>query len=222
LAFFAALFALVCCAGAEADESAPLFKSAAWQAGMAQLERYKQGGVPPSPLRIALLSAPSSFARLPALTSPPSASGGKQGGPLSALASANRASGWQGIIRQASRRYGVDEALLTAVMQVESNFNPYAVSRAGARGAMQIMPDTGRALGLKDFFDPVANTDAGARYLAEMLRLFPRLELSLAAYNAGPAAVRQYGGNIPPFPETRDYVQRVLSLYKQLTAQRVK
>jgi soluble lytic murein transglycosylase-like protein len=127
---------------------------------------------------------------------------------------------WQAIIRDASRRHGVEETLLTAVLQVESNFNPYAVSRAGARGAMQIMPATGRELGLGDFFDPVANTDAGARYLAEMLRLFPRLELSLAAYNAGPGAVNQYGGNVPPFQETRNYVAKVLALYKRLNGQR--
>jgi soluble lytic murein transglycosylase-like protein len=87
---------------------------------------------------------------------------------------------------------------------------------------MQIRPETGKALGLKDFFDPAANTDAGARYLAEMLRLFPRLELSLAAYNAGPAAVRQYAGRIPPYKETQDYVARVLSLYHRLAAQRGK
>jgi soluble lytic murein transglycosylase-like protein len=87
---------------------------------------------------------------------------------------------------------------------------------------MQIMPETGRLLGLRDFFDPVANTDAGARYLAEMLRAFKRLDLSLSAYNAGPGAVRQHGGQIPPYRETRDYVFQVLAVYDRLKAQRVK
>jgi soluble lytic murein transglycosylase-like protein len=81
---------------------------------------------------------------------------------------------------------------------------------------MQIMPDTGRELGLTNFFDPVANTDAGTRYLAAMLRGFPSLELSLSAYNAGPGAVRRYGA-IPPYSETRAYVSRVLDAYRKLS-----
>jgi soluble lytic murein transglycosylase-like protein len=208
LAGLAAIF--VCSAGAGPEQmNAPLYRSAAWQKGLAQLERYKQGGDLPPPLRIGLPPVPPASARVPSaaarLPSQP------KGAP-----------DWRTIIRNASRRHGVDEALLTAVMQVESNFNQYAVSPAGARGAMQIMPETGKALGLWNFFDPVANTDAGARYLAEMLRIFPRLELSLAAYNAGPEAVHRYGEQIPPFQETRDYVVRVLSLYRQLNDQRVK
>jgi soluble lytic murein transglycosylase-like protein len=203
LAGLAAFCGLVGCAFAQpAQDREPLYKSAAWREGLIQLEKYKQGGAPPAPMRLGVSLAP--------IFRPPACTPGRPG------------SDWRNIIRLASLRHGLDEDLLTAVMQVESNFNPQAVSRAGALGLMQIRPETGRALGLKDFFDPAANTDAGARYLAEMLRLFPRLELSLAAYNAGPAAVRQHGGRIPPYKETQDYVAKVLSLYHRLAAQRGK
>ncbi|MDR1686144.1 MAG: lytic transglycosylase domain-containing protein [Desulfovibrio sp.] len=124
---------------------------------------------------------------------------------------------WGNAVRFAGGKYGVSEALLTAILQVESNFNPRAVSPKGALGAMQIMPETGRELGLVDFFDPEANIDAGARYLASLLQTFARTDLALAAYNAGPAAVLKYGG-IPPYPETRDYVARVLDLYGKYQA----
>ncbi|MDR2075876.1 MAG: lytic transglycosylase domain-containing protein [Desulfovibrio sp.] len=203
LADLAAFFLFVCCACAQpAQKNAPLNKSAAWQQGLTQLERYKQGGAPPQPLRVGI-----SFSS-----------------PLPAFAPQNTDPDWKSIIQAASRRHGLDEALLAAVMQVESRFNPSAVSPDGARGVMQIMPLTGRELGLENFFDPAANTDAGARYLAEMLRMFSRLDLSLAAYNAGPGAVRQYGGRIPPYRETQDYVARVLALYnsKRINAQREK
>jgi soluble lytic murein transglycosylase-like protein len=199
----AAFFGFVCCAFAQpSQDGAPLHKSAAWREGLIQLEKYKQGGAPPPPMRVGISLAPP--------FRPPAFTPGRSG------------SDWRNIVRLASLRHGVDEDLLTAVIQVESNFNPHAVSRAGALGLMQIMPETGKKLGLKDFFDPAANADAGARYLAAMLRLFPRLDLSLAAYNAGPAAVRQHGGRIPPYRETRDYVARVLSLYHRLVAQRGK
>lgn len=119
---------------------------------------------------------------------------------------------WRDRIRRASYRHGVAEALLTAVLKVESNFNSNAVSPKGAKGAMQIMPATGKALGLQDFFDPEANLDAGAGYLAALLREFSTPELALAAYNAGPDAVRRHG-SVPPYEETRNYVARVLALF---------
>jgi soluble lytic murein transglycosylase-like protein len=123
----------------------------------------------------------------------------------------------ENIIRLAGGKYGVPETLLTAILQVESDFNPFAVSPKGAMGVMQIMPETGRELGLTDFFDPEANIDAGTRYLASLLRMFSRTDLALAAYNAGPAAVMKYGG-VPPYPETRDYVARVLDHYRKFQA----
>jgi soluble lytic murein transglycosylase-like protein len=199
------------CAALAGESDAPLRDSAAWRAGIAGLEQYRRGNGPaPAPLILASLRVAAPGSRLP----------------LSAPAFnpqlSKAAPDWTGIIRGASRRYGVDEALLTAVIRVESNFNPWAVSRRGARGAMQIMPETGKKLGLADFFNPEANVDAGARYLAEMLRLFPSLELSLAAYNAGPEAVRRYGGSLPPYLETRRYVDQVLAAYSRLSLQRAK
>lgn len=129
---------------------------------------------------------------------------------------------WQRLIGQAGGRYGVDPALIAAVITIESNFDTAAVSHKGALGVMQIMPSTGRELGLENFFDPAANIDAGVRYLAAMLREFDRIDLALAAYNAGPAAVRQHGGRVPPYPETLNYVSQVLATYRDLARQRGK
>jgi hypothetical protein len=116
------------------------------------------------------------------------------------------------LIRSASEEAGLDPALVAAVAAVESGFNPRAVSPAGAVGVMQLMPGTAAALGVSDPFDPAQNVRAGARYLRSLLDRFGKLELALAAYNAGPGAVERYGG-IPPYPETRAYVQAVLNLY---------
>lgn len=125
---------------------------------------------------------------------------------------------WRERIKKASSRHGVEEALLAAVVKAESNFNPDAVSPKGARGVMQIMPATGKSLGLQNFFDPDENLEAGAAYLAGLLREFSHPELALAAYNAGPGAVRRHSG-LPPYTETRGYVARVLELFKQYSSQ---
>ncbi len=111
-----------------------------------------------------------------------------------------------------SRKYGIDPVLIRAMIQVESGFEPRAVSHAGAQGLMQIMPGTQSYLGLEDPFDPDANVEAGIRYLSSLLERFHSLELALAAYNAGPSRVERAGG-IPHFKETREYVQRVLNIY---------
>jgi soluble lytic murein transglycosylase-like protein len=108
--------------------------------------------------------------------------------------------------------HGLPAELLKAVAVAESRMNPSAVSPAGAQGLMQIMPATQRALGLDDPFDAAKSIDAGARYLARQRAAFGGVELALAAYNAGPGAVRDHGG-IPPYPETTTYVARVLGLY---------
>lgn len=108
----------------------------------------------------------------------------------------------------------VDQALVAAVIEAESGGNPKAVSKAGAMGLMQLMPGTARAMGVADPFDPVQNVAGGTRYLAEMLDRFGSVPEALAAYNAGPGAVEKHGG-IPPYPETRHYVQQVLELYRQ-------
>jgi len=105
-------------------------------------------------------------------------------------------------------KYGVDKKLVMAVIEVESGFNAAAVSSAGAQGLMQIMPETGRDLDLDDPFDPSENIDAGIRYLRYLLDTFPDRRLAVAAYNAGPNAVKKYGG-IPPYAETQNYVEKV-------------
>lgn len=121
-----------------------------------------------------------------------------------------------GHLKIAARRHGVPEALLHAVIRVESNFNPRAVSPRGAIGLMQLMPATARWLGVNDAFDPVANIDAGARYLRHLLDEFDHdLHLTIAAYNAGPTTVKRWGG-IPRFAETEQYVPRVLGHFMAL------
>jgi hypothetical protein len=121
----------------------------------------------------------------------------------------------QAIIQSASQKYGVPASLIRAVIEQESGMNPYAESSAGALGLMQLMPETARSLGIKDPLNPAENIDGGTKYLAQLLQQFGgNTALALAAYNAGPGAVQAYGG-IPPFPETEQYVSRVLQLSTQ-------
>ncbi|WP_454763374.1 lytic transglycosylase domain-containing protein [Cupriavidus campinensis] len=128
------------------------------------------------------------------------------------------------IIRQVAAAQNVDPALVKAVMAVESGFNPSAVSPKGAIGLMQVIPDTGVRFGIaadkrrsveQKLTDPRLNISAGVRYLRWLMELFPNnLELVLAAYNAGEGAVQRYNNQIPPFPETRQYVSTVLEFYR--------
>ncbi len=113
------------------------------------------------------------------------------------------------IVSRYARIYGVDEALIYAVIRAESNFDPNAISHAGARGLMQLMPGTAAEMGVTDIFDPTQNVAGGTQYLARMLEIFRDKRLALAAYNAGPENVRRHNG-IPPFKETQDYVKKVL------------
>ena len=118
------------------------------------------------------------------------------------------------IVRSASDRYDVDPDLVWAVMKAESNFNPRAVSRKGARGLMQLMPATAHLLDVDDIYNPTENVNGGVRYLRSLLNRFSgNRRLALAAYNAGAKAVEQYK-NVPPFAETREYVRRVLDYYR--------
>lgn len=114
------------------------------------------------------------------------------------------------IIQKAAETFNMDFSLIKAVIDAESSFDPEAVSSAGAKGLMQLMPATAKALGVTDSANPVENIMGGARYLKGLLERFNNNEaLALAAYNAGPGRVKQYGG-IPPFKETQAYVKRVL------------
>jgi len=116
-------------------------------------------------------------------------------------------------IQEASAKHGIAFALLKALIKVESDFNPKAVSRSGALGLMQIMPDNVAAFNIRDPFDPWENIMGGAWYLRKLLQRFDgQLPLALAAYNAGPTIVEQYRG-VPPFRETEAFVKKVMSYY---------
>ena len=116
-------------------------------------------------------------------------------------------------IRRAAERHGVDGLLVAAIVEVESSFDPCAISHRGAVGLMQVMPETAGSMEYALLSEPDRNLDLGTAYLRHLLELYEGdLELALAAYNAGPANVRRYGG-LPPFRETHNYVERVLDRY---------
>lgn len=121
----------------------------------------------------------------------------------------------QGAVNAAAERNNLDPALVQAVIQTESNWNPYAVSRKGAFGLMQLIPSTAERYGVFDVFDPVQNINGGARYLRDLLdKYHGDLKKSLAAYNAGELAVQRFGG-VPQYAETRNYVRKVTTTYFQ-------
>ena len=123
------------------------------------------------------------------------------------------------LIQEASQRHSVDADLITSVIAVESNFNPQAISRRNARGLMQLLPETAARLGVKNVFDPKENIDAGTRYLRELLQRYDNdIVLALAAYNAGPERVEEFG-RVPPFRETQSYVRRVKRAYDEKKSQ---
>ena len=120
-------------------------------------------------------------------------------------------------VEDAARVHAIDPALLHAIIAVESDNSRIAVSPKGAIGLMQVLPNTGRRFGASDLFNPAQNIDAGARYLRVLAAMFNNdLALVLAAYNAGENAVARFGNRIPPYPETKHYVARVIERYRQL------
>lgn len=125
---------------------------------------------------------------------------------------------YEGIIKQASKRFEVEPHLIKAVIRAESGFDTRAVSSKGAKGLMQLMPDTAYEMDVEDPFSPEENIFGGTRYLRLLLKRFKNNKrLALAAYNAGPEMVKAYGG-VPPFPETKTFIKRVLNYLKRYRA----
>lgn len=164
-----------------------------------------------------LIAAP-----LPGAGAAPAAGPGKSLKPVKPVKPAPPLAGktrYDRMVDEVSRTYGLDSALLHAVISVESSYNSKAVSNKGAAGLMQLMPATARRYGVADAFDPAQNLGGGARYLRDLLQMFDSdVSLALAAFNAGENAVKKHGNRIPPYRETQRYVPRVLDYYQRYRA----
>lgn len=146
----------------------------------------------------------------------PTAEGFVRGGDILLPAPAWERGSIHALIREAAQRYGIDPALVRAMIWVESRYDPYAVSPRGARGLMQLTPTTARSVGVANAFDPRQNVFGGVKYLSLLLKEHDGdLRLALASYNAGPAAVRRHGG-VPPFGETQDYLTKIGRRFRRL------
>jgi soluble lytic murein transglycosylase-like protein len=193
-------------------ERAPLTaKTSASQMFQSVLGRAMDGSTPASRLGTASTVDPRAYAAVAGTGWNASGAAAVGTGDVPAAAAQHRQ-----LLETIARREGVPVNLLAAVAWSESNFRPEAESPAGAIGMMQLMPGTAAGLGV-DPHDLVENVTGGARYLRQMLDRFGRLDLALAAYNAGPGAVDRHGG-IPPFEETQNYVQKVLARRERLEA----
>ncbi len=137
---------------------------------------------------------------------PPSAAAGASTADLQRL--------YDPIVQRVARDHGIEAGFIHAVIRAESNYDSFALSEKGAMGLMQLMPDTAVQYGVRNVFDPVQNIEGGTKYLKDLIRLYNgQPKLVLAAYNAGQEAVRKYGRQIPPYPETRVYIDRVMAAY---------
>ncbi|MFC1665720.1 lytic transglycosylase domain-containing protein [Pseudomonadota bacterium] len=120
---------------------------------------------------------------------------------------------YDGLISLTASRFGIDKALIKAIVEIESSYNPNAVSKKGAYGLMQLMPETAKRYGVRNVQSPTENLQGGVRYLKDLLQMFNQdTKLALAAYNAGENSVKRYNG-VPPYRETIDYVKKVMQLY---------
>jgi len=120
------------------------------------------------------------------------------------------------LIETFSNKYGVDGDFIKAIIKQESGFNPKATSKKGAMGLMQLMPATAKSLGVKDAYNPSENIEGGVKLISNLLKTYNNnTELALAAYNAGPGAVKKYGG-VPPYKETQNYVKNILANYNKV------
>lgn len=177
------------------------------------LADYRLGAIAASPVRQARPEAVRAVETV--RSAPVAAAGGTPFTPHALGAPTPEKNRIEKAIGRASDQYGVSPHLVRAVIQAESNFNPRAVSKAGARGLMQLMPATARELGVKDAFDIEQNISGGTKYLRRMLDLFGGdTEMALAAYNAGPGAVIRSGGRVP-YRETVAYVEKVMTYKSQ-------
>ena len=189
-----------------------------WSGGLcvaeAELYKYVKNGVvhytnqPPKQVAYSVLEVKQpAFAALPAVKEVVPASGKR--------ASRSTTIPYNDLIRKVANRYQISPALVRAIIKVESNFNHRAVSPKGAQGLMQLIPATAKRFGVDDSFDPEENITGGVKYLQFLFEEFGEhnLDLVLAGYNAGEQAVKKYGNKIPPYRETRDYVEKVKSIY---------
>lgn len=124
---------------------------------------------------------------------------------------------FNGLIESIAKDYGLESSLIHSIIRTESNYDPHAVSSKGAVGLMQLMPETAEKYGVQDLYDPRQNIEGGVKYLRDLINSFDRrTDYVLAAYNAGHNAIKKYGG-IPPFPETRRFIQKVKATYPHST-----
>jgi soluble lytic murein transglycosylase-like protein len=204
-------------AAVPAGELATLQRMQQLQALIESARQVSSGGVI-TPAGVASAGAPSTGATdfasaLQAATSSDAASGAAAGSEIVGTAGAGTSgeSEYESLIDQAAARNGVDPAILHGLIEQESGFNPSATSSAGAAGLTQLMPGTASSLGVANPLDPAESIEGGARYLGQLMGQFGgNAEDALAAYNAGPGAVQQYGG-VPPYSETQSYVSKVLA-----------
>ena len=146
----------------------------------------------------------------------------KAGTPQYSLPPAEAIRKYSPMISSIAHTLGVDVALVHAVISAESGYNPIAVSRTGARGLMQLMPDTAKRYGVQNIHDPVENITGGVRYLRDLLMMFNgNMELAVAAYNAGENAVIRAGNRVPPYAETVQYVPKVIGFYRKFQSARI-